>query len=201
MRTLLQDLRYSFRQFFQNPGFSLTALISLALGIGAATAVFSVRSQVAKVDPEQRISGETKELTSWISNGPEWQQEGLAASLFPFFGLMGLTLAAVGLYSVMAYAQRTNEFGVRMALGALPANLLRLVIGSASRAVGFGIVVGLGLTFALSKVLAHYADGSTHDAPLLTAAALLMIVVAMGASLIPARQASRIDPMGALRHE
>jgi ABC-type antimicrobial peptide transport system permease subunit len=61
--------------------------------------------------------------------------------------------------------------------------------------------VGIGLTFALSKVLAHYSDGNTHDAPLLVAAALVMIVVALGASLIPALQASRIDPMGALRHE
>ncbi len=103
----------------------------------------------------------------------------------------------------MAYivAQRTNEFGIRMALGALPANLLRLVLRSASRTVGFGIIVGIGLTFALSKVLAHYANGSAHDAPLLTAAALVMILVAIAASLIPARQASRIDPMVALRHE
>src|ERR1700722_3064717 len=138
----------------------------------------AVRSQVAEVDADQRVSGETEELTSWISNGPEWQQERLAAWVFPFFGVMAITLAAVGLYSVMAYtvAQRTNEFGIRMALGALPANLLRLVLGSASRTVGFGIVAGLGLTFALSKVLAHYADGSIHDAPLLIVAALVMIV-------------------------
>ena len=167
------------------------------------TLLGAVRSQIAKVDPDQRLAGETEELTSWISNGPEWQQERLAASVFPFFGLMAITLAAVGLYSVVAYtvAQRTNEFGVRMALGALPANLLRLVLGSASRTVGFGIIAGVALTFALGKVLAHYADGSTHDAPLLAAAALVMVVVAFGASLIPARQASRIDPTVALRHE
>jgi putative ABC transport system permease protein len=116
---------------------------------------------------------------------------------------MALTLAAVGLYSVMAYtvAQRTNEFGVRMALGALPANLLRLVLSSASRTVGFGIVAGIALTFAFSRVLAHYSDGKTHDAPLLITAALVIISVALVASLIPARHASRIDPMVALRHE
>jgi predicted permease len=167
------------------------------------TLLGAVRSQIAKVDPDQRIQGESEELTSWISNGPEWQQERLAASVFPFFGLMAITLAAVGLYSVVAFtvAQRTNEFGIRMALGALPANLLRLVLSSASRTVGFGIVAGVGLTFALGKVLTHYADGSTHDAPLLTAAALVMVLVAFGASLIPARQASRVDPMVALRHE
>jgi predicted permease len=167
------------------------------------TLLNAVRSEIAKVEPEQRVSGDTEELSLWISDGPEWQQERLAASVFPFFGLMAITLAAVGLYSVMAYtvAQRTNEFGIRMALGALPANLFRLVLGSASRTVGFGVVVGVGLTFALSKVLAHYADGSIHDAPLLIVAALVMIVVAIGASLIPARRASRIDPMAALRHE
>jgi predicted permease len=179
------------------------AQILVRANVPPLTLLGAVRSQIAKVDPDQRISGETEELTSWISNGPEWQQERLAASVFPFFGLMAITLAAVGLYSVVAFtvAQRTNEFGIRMALGALPANLLRLVLGSASRTVGFGIVVGVGLTFALGKVLAHYADGSTHDAPLLTAAALIMILVGLAASLIPARQASRIDPMVALRHE
>ncbi len=179
------------------------AQILVRANVPPLTLLNTVRSQIAKVDPEQRVSGDTEELTLWISNGPEWQQERLAASVFPFFGLMAITLAAVGLYSVVSYtvAQRTNEFGIRMALGALPANLLRLVLGSASSTVGFGIVVGIGLTFALSKVLAHYSDGNTHDAPLLVAAALVMIVVALGASLIPALQASRIDPMGALRHE
>jgi putative ABC transport system permease protein len=167
------------------------------------TLLGTVRSQIAQVDPEQRISGRTEELAKWISNGPEWRQERLAAWVFPLFGLMAITLAAVGLYSVVAYivAQRTNEFGIRMALGALPGNLLRLVLSSASRSVSLGIVAGIALTFALSKVLAHYADGSAHDAPLLTAAALVMILVAIAASLIPARQASRIDPMVALRHE
>jgi predicted permease len=163
----------------------------------------AVRSQVSLVDPEQRISGRTEELAKWISNGPEWRQERLAAWVFPLFGLMAITLAAVGLYSVVVYtvAQRTNEFGIRMALGALPANLLRLVLTSASRSVSLGIVAGIALTFSLSKILAHYANGNTHDAPLLIAAALVMVFVALCASLIPARHASRIDPMVALRHE
>jgi predicted permease len=179
------------------------AQILVKANVPPLTLLNTVRSEIAKVDPEQRVPGNTEELTLWISNGPEWQQERLAASVFPFFGLMAITLAAVGLYSVVAYtvAQRTNEFGIRMALGALPANLLRLVLGSASRTVGVGIVAGVALTFALGKVLAHYADGNTHDAPLLTAAASVMILVALCASLIPARHASRIDPMIALRHE
>jgi predicted permease len=179
------------------------AQILVRANVPPLTLLNTVRSQIAKVNPEQQFSRDTEELTAWISDGPEWQQERLAASVFPFFGLMAIILAAVGLYSVVTYtvAQRTNEFGIRMALGALPANLLRLVLRSASRTVGFGIIVGIGLTFALSKVLAHYADGSAHDAPLLTAAALVMILVAIAASLIPARQASRIDPMVALRHE
>jgi predicted permease len=163
----------------------------------------SVRSQIAKIDPEQRITGRTEELTNWISNGPEWRQERLAAWVFPLFGLMAITLAAVGLFSVVAYtvAQRTNEFGIRMALGALPINLLRIVLASAARSVLLGVATGIGLTFALSNMLAHYANGNTHDAPLLIAAALVMILVALGASLIPARHASHIDPMAAVRHE
>src|ERR1700685_3897823 len=160
------------------------------------TLLSDVRSQIAKIYPEQRIAGRTEELAKWISNGPEWRQERLAAWVFPLFGLMAITLAAVGLYSVVAYtvAQRTNEFGIRVALGALPANLLRLVLGSALRSVSLGIAAGIALTVALSRVLAHYANGSTHDAPLLFAASFVMISVALGASLIPARHASRIDP-------
>jgi predicted permease len=179
------------------------AQILVRANVPPLTLLNTVRAQIARVDPEQQVPGNTEELTLWISDGPEWQQERLAASVFPFFGLMAITLAAVGLYSVVAYtvAQRTNEFGIRMALGALPKNLVQLVLGSASRTIGVGIVVGVGLTFALSKVLAHYADGSTDDAPLLIGATLLMIAVAFGASLIPARQASRIDPMVALRNE
>jgi predicted permease len=167
------------------------------------TLLGDVRSQIAKVDPEQRIAGRTEELAKWISNGPEWRQERLAAWVFPLFGLMAITLAAVGLYSVVAYtvAQRTNEFGIRVALGAPPANLLRLVLGSASRSVGLGIAAGIALTLALSKVLTHYANGNTHDAPLLIAAAFVMISVALVASLVPARHASRIDPMVILRQE
>ena len=159
------------------------------------TLLGAVRSQIAKIDPEQRIAGKTEELAKWISNGPEWRQERLAAWVFPLFGLMAITLAAVGLTALSL----TPSLNARMnSAFAWPwrstMNLLRLVLGSASRSVCFGIAAGIGLTFALGKILAHYANGNTHDAPLLIAAALMMILVAAGASLIPARHASRSTP-------
>jgi hypothetical protein len=93
------------------------------------TLLRAVRMQLAAVVPEQQTYSETEELAYWITNQQEWQQEHLAAWIFGIFGGLGLALAAVGLYSVVSYtvAQRTNEFGVRIALGAQRGHVLRIV--------------------------------------------------------------------------
>jgi len=167
------------------------------------TLVHAVRAQLVAVNPDQQTWGDVEELDSWISDEPEWQQEHLAAWIFGIFAWLALALAAVGLYSVVSYtvAQRTNEFGIRMALGADRSHVLRIVFQSTVASVGGGIVAGLALSLALSTILAKWAEGNVRDPVILLAGTLLLSLVAAIACAIPARHASAIDPMTALRCE
>lgn len=167
------------------------------------TLVHAVRMQLTAVDPEQQSYSVTEDLDTWISDEQEWQQERLAAWIFGVFGGLALALAAVGLYSVVSYtvAQRTNEFGIRMALGAQRAHVLRIVFASTVASVGSGIVAGIVLTLALNKVLARWAEGSSRDPLVLLAVTILLSVVAAIACSGPARRAVKVDPMTALRYE
>ena len=136
-------------------------------------------------------------------NQQEYQQEHLVAWLFGAFAVLALALAAVGLYSVVSYtvAQRTNEFGIRMALGAQRSHVLGIVFASTVVSVGGGILAGLALTIAGNKLLAQWAEGSSRDPRILLAVTLVLAAVAAIACLLPARRASRVDPMTALRYE
>jgi ABC-type antimicrobial peptide transport system permease subunit len=167
------------------------------------TLVHAVKTQLTAVNPDQQTAGEVEELDSWISNGPEWQQEHLAAWVFSIFAWLALALAAVGLYSVVSYtvAQRTNEFGIRMALGAERRHVLRIVFASTFGSVGGGILAGVALSLTLSTILAKWAEGNVRDPVILVAGTLLLSLVAAIACAIPARHASAIDPMTALRCE
>ncbi len=163
----------------------------------------AVGAQVAAVNPEQQIYSNVEDLDSWISDEPEWQQEHLAAWIFSVLAWLAMALAAVGLYSVVSYAvaQRTNEFGIRMALGAQRRHVMRIVFASTLGSVGSGILAGLGLTLALNTILAKWAQGNSHDPMLLLAGALLLTLVSGIACAIPAQHASKVDPMRALRCE
>jgi predicted permease len=167
------------------------------------TLLRAVRMQLTTVDPEQQSYSTTEDLDSWITDGQEWQQERLAAWIFGVFGGLALALAAVGLYSVVSYtvAQRTNEFGIRMALGALRGHVLRIVFVSTLGSLASGIAVGVALTLGLNTVLAHWARGNSRDPIILISGALLLSVVSGIACAIPAWRATRIDSMTALRGE
>jgi predicted permease len=167
------------------------------------TLVHAVRMQLVAVNPDQQTWGEVEDLDAWISNGPEWQQEHLAAWIFGIFAWLALALAAVGLYSVVSYtvAQRTNEFGIRMALGAQSGHLLRIVFRSTLASVGGGIAGGGALSLALGTILAKWAEGNVRDPVILLAGILLLGLVAGIACAVPARHASQVDPMTALRCE
>jgi putative ABC transport system permease protein len=120
------------------------------------------------------------------------------------FAASALVLAAIGIYGVIAYSvtQRTQEIGVRMALGATPPRVLRLVIGQGGRLAIVGIVLGLAGAFALTRVLEKMLFGITaSDMATFATAALVLGTVAVIASLIPALRAARVDPVTALRHD
>jgi len=163
----------------------------------------TIRQQMAAVNPEQQTFSEVEDLDTWISDEQEWQQEHLAAWIFGVFGVLALALAAVGLYSVVSYSvvQRTNEFGIRMALGAGRGHVLRIVFESTVVSVGSGIVAGLVLAVALNSVMQKWAQGNARDPLILLAGTALLVTVSAVACALPARYASRVDPMTALRYE
>jgi ABC-type antimicrobial peptide transport system permease subunit len=163
--------------------------------------VHAVQLQVSAVNADQQITSQVLDLEGWIKNEPEYAQGQLIAWLFGAFAVLALALAAVGLYSEVSYsvAQRTNEFGIRMALGAQRGHVLHIVFNSVVVSVVGGVAGGLILAFALNKVMAHWAEGSVRDPLLLMGATVLLGVVAAIACAIPARRASLVDPMTALR--
>ena len=163
----------------------------------------TIRRQMAAVNPEQQTFSEVADLDTWISDEQEWQQEHLAAWIFGVFGVLALALAAVGLYSVVSYSvvQRTNEFGIRMALGAGRGHVLRIVFESTVVSVGSGIVAGLVLAVALNSVVQKWAQGNARDPLILLVGTALLVTVSAVACALPARYASRVDPMTALRYE
>lgn len=167
------------------------------------TLLHEVRAQLSSIDPEQQVDGNVDDLDSWIAEEPEWQQEHLVSWIFSIFAGLALALAAVGLYSVVSYtvAQRTNEFGIRMALGAQRGHVLRIVFKSILVSVGSGILAGLVLTLVLNKILEKWVDGSSHNPAILLTGTVLLAIVAGIACAIPARKASHIDPMTALHSE
>jgi ABC-type antimicrobial peptide transport system permease subunit len=167
------------------------------------TLLHAVQAQLAAVNSDQQTYSTVEDLDSWVSDQPEWQQEHLAAWTFGVFAWLALALAAVGLYSVVSYtvAQRTNEFGIRMALGAQRGHVLRIVFVSTLGSVGSGILAGLALTVAMNTILAKWAEGNSRDPIILLAGTLLLTLVSGIACAIPARHASEVDPMTALRCE
>ncbi len=119
-------------------------------------------------------------------------------------GLLGLLLAAVGVYGVMSYgaAQRTREIGIRMALGATPKTVLGLILQQGVWMVILGIAAGLAVAAAVTRVLVRFLFSiSFADPVIFFAAAVLLSFVALWACYIPARRAMRVEPMVALRHE
>jgi len=168
------------------------------------TLMTAIRKAVAAVDADQQAGGDPQDLEHWISNQPEYASIQFISWLFGIFAALALVLAAVGLYSVVSYsvAQRTNEFGIRLALGARREHVLSIVFRSVLGSVGIGVALGLVLALVLNRILVKMAvEGSWGDATVVLSATAVLCGVALLACAIPARRASRTDPMVALRYE
>jgi ABC-type antimicrobial peptide transport system permease subunit len=126
------------------------------------------------------------------------------ASLSSAFAIIGLLLACIGLYGTVAYtvAQRTGEIGIRMALGAARETITRMILGETLRVVIGGIAVGVPATLLITRVLrSQLYHLSPYDSATIIAAVIALACISLTAALLPARKASKIDPLTALRHE
>ena len=163
----------------------------------------AVREQIHSVDPDQQSERDVRDLNGWIESQPEWGQVHLVATLFAGFAILALLLAAIGLYSVISYAvaQRTGEFGIRMALGALRKDVLLMVFRSAVASVGSGVLTGVVLTITLNRVLSRWIQDGSLNPPILIGVVLLLVATAGLSCFVPALRASSVDPVVALRYE
>ncbi|HEV2195876.1 MAG TPA: ABC transporter permease [Candidatus Acidoferrum sp.] len=160
----------------------------------------SVKDAIVGVNPE--INFQISALRSQIRDSLGWGE--IWATVCGVFGALALLIAAIGLYGVISYtiAQRTNEIGIRMALGAPRSGVVRLMMSEAAILVGMGLVVGLGLTFAGGVALEYNFYGVTQRDPLSLALAILILAaVGFTASFLSARRATNVDPIVALRYE
>jgi predicted permease len=161
----------------------------------------AIKERLRQLNPEMVVVSDHTLL--WWLETQGWGQERFIATLFSLFAVLALALSATGLYSVVSFAvtQRTQEVGIRMALGAPRTSIIRLVLASTGTMLGFGLAIGLGLSVALNRVVVSWARGSSRDPLTLLASALLLLLVAVAACVVPAWRAATIDPMRALRTE
>jgi ABC-type antimicrobial peptide transport system permease subunit len=169
-----------------------------------------IRTQIAQIDPTLPVKFETlNERVSKLADRPRFE-----TALLGFFALTGLTMAMIGLYGVISFlaTQRTQEIGVRMALGARPGHVLRMVVGQGLGLAVAGLASGLLMAVALARVISlvsftnsgmgvnvHLLSGHANDALIYVTAVVVLSAVAVLASYLPARRAARTEPMQALR--
>jgi predicted permease len=168
-------------------------------GIEPTELVSQVRSAVQQIDPEQPIF-DVRTMEQWIDRALEGRRTPMA--LLAIFGAVALLMSAIGIYGVLAYAvtQRVREFGIRQALGADSRSILSLVLSQGLLRTAIGVVIGLAGAVLLTRYLHSLLFGvGARDIPVFAGVTVLLIGVAAVACYIPARRATRIDPMVALR--
>lgn len=162
----------------------------------------AIREQIRRVDADQPVT-EIRTLDE-ILHDFERAYPRFSTTLFSLFAAVALLLATTGIYSLVSYtvSRRTHEFGIRMALGARPLDVVGLVVGKTARLTAVGIVIGVSASLALSSVIARYVTGWNPKDPVAFAAVVFVLtVVVMLACWLPALRATKIEPTVALRHD
>ena len=178
-------------------------MVQLRTSVPPQSLAKSVEEQVHKLAPDLPID-DIRTIQQLVQGLGGLFLFRLAATVAAVKGLLGLVLAIVGVYGVISHSasQRTHEIGIRMALGAASGDILKLVSAQGLRLVGFGVGVGLGAAWALSRAMKSLLVGVNSADPLtFTTVAVLLGLVALAACLVPARHATRVEPMVALRYE
>ena len=181
------------------PVFQLSVILRTAGDPALQTS--ALRSALAEIDPNQPL---VKVRTMEENMATTVAQPRFRTWLIGILAMLALVLAAVGVYGVMSYTvtQRTSEIGVRVALGAQPKDVFRIIVGEGLRLALFGVGVGLVAALVLTRLLQSFLFGiSAYDPLTFIAVSLLLTLVAVAASYFPARRATRVDPMIALRYE
>lgn len=192
---------YIFLPLSQTYRADMTLLVRTALAPSAMTA--ALRGTITGLDPSLPVY-DVRSMDEHLRNGQAFLFTRIASGFASVFGLLALVLATVGVYGVVAYsvAQRTREIGVRVALGARVPAILRLVVGQGLRLTWIGVIVGVVLSLATTGLLSSVLLGvAPRDPVIVGMVAGLLTLVAVVASLVPARRAARIDPLMALRAE
>jgi putative ABC transport system permease protein len=171
----------------------------LRTGRSEITLPSAVRTTVSSIDPSLAVSA-IRSMESYVGDSVSPRRFNL--TLLAGFASIALSLAAAGLYSLMAYlvSQRTREIGIRMALGARPGDVLRLMVGKGLLLAGAGVVIGMAASLAMARVMGTLLYGvEPRDPAVFAVAPAVLLAVAALASFVPARRASRVDPVIALR--
>jgi predicted permease len=184
----------------RDPGFSW-AMNEVRVSGNAAAVATAIRAAVKETAPLMDPP-EIKSIDELVSN--TLTTERMLTRLASFFGLLALVLASIGLYGVMSYsvAGKTNEIGIRMALGAQAGDVLRLIFRQGMLLTAIGVAIGLASALVLTRLMTNLLFGVTPtDAATFTIVSLALIAVALVACYIPARRATKVDPLVALRYE
>jgi len=208
-----QDLRYGLRSIRNQPAFTALAVLTLALGIGAATTIFSVVHGVLLQPLPYRDADRVVTLWQWnqpkgIDEAPspanflDWRDASRTLTLLSGFSLVGIVLASIGLYGLVSFSvnARTSEIGIRLALGAGSDSVVGLVMRQGMRIALAGLAAGVGASLLLTRYLRTMLFGVTGSDPatyLLLATAV--VLVSAVACYLPARRATRVDPLTAIR--
>jgi predicted permease len=177
------------------------AVIAVRTAVNPATVTAGVREAVRQVDPNLPMMDVSTQLEQVELR---FQQEKTFAQAYTLFGALALLLAAIGLFGLMSYnvSRRTNEIGIRMALGAQRLDVLRLVMRESMILVAVGVAIGVGAALWASRFVAAQLFGLPgSDIPTIAAAVAVMVLVSAPAGFLPARRASGVDPMVALRYD